>query len=379
MKKIEAFFNLIPPAGRKPRILLAAFLAGGFIIWAMLYQSGVVGGPVKINPGQAGPAALASTLNWQTAEEQTLPVYYQAVGTVRSGNEADIITRLPASRIVAVKVRSGDTVKTGNILVQLEDDDLKAAVEAAEENLRSYESRLDFMRQEFERINELKGRNVVTQQAFDESRSNLRAAEAQAAMMSHNLETARINLAFAAIRSPFDGIVSERMSDPGNLATPEAPLLRIFDSTKLELRLPVREGLVSKLTIGQALEAEIGALERPVRAVIAEIIPSVDPGSRTFQVNAPLSGDSAGIMPGMFARCKITVGEKKAVIIPDSAVRRVGQLEYVMVKGSDEAVAEVPVSTSTSESEGFLEVISGLTAGQLFLLPTANDADEAPL
>lgn len=372
MDKIKAFFNRILPASRKSRTALAAGLVGCFIIWAMLYQSGTVGGPDKTPPGQAGAVSADSGLNWQTAEERTLPVYYQAVGTVRSGNEADIITRLPASRILAINVRGGDAVKTGDILVRLEDDDLKAAVEAAEENLRSYESRLDFLRREFERIKELKGRNVVTQQAFDEARSNLMAAEAQAAMMSHNLETARINLSFAAIRSPFDGIVSERMSDPGNLATPEAPLLRIFDSAKLELRLPVREGLVSKLKIGQELEAEIGALERPVRAVITEIIPSVDPGSRTFQVKASLAGDSAGIMPGMFARCRIEVGVKKAVIIPEAAVRRVGQLEYVVIRGADEAAVEVPVSTTAAEAEGFLEIISGLTAGQMFLLPTVK-------
>lgn len=366
MKKFEAFFNRIFPAGSKSRTALAALLVGSFIVWAMLYQSGAVGGPAKTPPGQAGPVA-GSGLNWQTAEEGTWPVYYQAVGTVRSGNEADIITRLPASRIMAVKVRGGDAVRAGDILVQLEDDDLKAAVEAAEENLRSYESRLDFLRREFERIDELKGRNVVTQQVFDETRSTLMAADAQAAMMSHNLETARINLAFAAIRSPFDGIVSERMSDPGNLATPEAPLLRIFDPARLELRLPVREGLVSKLAIGQELDAEIGALGQTMRAVITEIVPSVDPGSRTFQVKASLPGFSTGIMPGMFARCKIKIGGKKAVVIPEAALRRVGQLEYIVVKGADEAAIEVPVSTADFDTEGFREIISGLRAGQLFL------------
>ena len=228
MEAIKAFFNRILPAGPKSRTALAAVLVGGFIIWAMLYQSGTVGGPDKTPPGQAGAVSADSGLNWQTAEERTRPVYYQAVGTVRSGNEADIITRLPASRIMAVNVRGGDAVKTGDILVRLEDDDLKAAVEPAEENLRSYESRLDFLRKDFERINKLKDRNVITQQAFDETLSNLRAAEAQAAMTSHNLETAWINLSFASIRSPFDGIVSERMSGPGNLATPGCAAVEDF-------------------------------------------------------------------------------------------------------------------------------------------------------
>ena len=136
---------------------------------------------------------------------------------------------------------------------------------------------------------------------------------------------------------------------------------------------------MSKLKIGQELEVEIGDLKRPARAVVTEIIPSVDPDNRTFQVKASLLGDSSGIMPGMFARCIIEVGLKKAVVIPEAAIRRVGQLEYVMVKGPNAAAAEVPVSTAAADTRGFREIISGLRAGQQFLSSMESEAGQAGL
>ncbi|MGE4563807.1 MAG: efflux RND transporter periplasmic adaptor subunit [Victivallaceae bacterium] len=336
-----------------------ALLATGFIVWSMLYQSGAVGGPAKVPPGaKATPAAAG---NWAVLKPEIVPVIYTAVGTVHSREAADIISRLPAARILEIKVRSGDAVKAGDLLVKLESTDLKAAAESAEENLKAARSRLDFAESEFKRNEKLLESNAISRRAYEQALSNLNTARAEVSMLSHVTENARANLSYAELRAPFAGVVAERFNDPGDLATPQKPVLTFFDPVKLQLRLPIREGLVSGLKVGETLNVRIEALNRDLKAEIREIIPSVDPGSRTFAIDACLVGDTAGVMPGMFAVCQLPIGSRTILPVPASAVRRVGQLEYLTVRTPSGPVEQY--ITTAPYRDGSLEIISGAQAG----------------
>ena len=364
-----SFFRFDLFRDEKKRFAALAVLASLVILVSILYQAGTVGGPARMQPGEKAAAALPPDGQWSAAEERVVPVYYVSVGTVRSREEANIISRLPAARIVSVKVRTGDRVKQGDILVELEDSDLQSAAKSAEENLKQQESRQVFAEQRYNRTRILRNTNAVSQQELDQTLSELNAAKATTAMLEHNLNNARINVSYATLRSPFDGAVSERLVDPGNMATPESVLVKIFDPNSLEMRLPVRESLTSILHVGDVIEARIESLGKTVQAKLIEITPSVDPGSRTFQANTMLTGDTTGVLPGMFGRASIKVGEKKAVVIPTSAIRRVGQLEYLTVRNSAGTASEMLISTVPSSLEGLREVVSGLQADDMYLAP----------
>ncbi|MDR0239137.1 MAG: efflux RND transporter periplasmic adaptor subunit [Deltaproteobacteria bacterium] len=364
-----SFFRFDLFRDEKKRFAALAVLAGLVIIVAILYQAGIVGGPPKTQPGEKAAAAPPPDGQWRAAEERVVPVYYVSVGTVRSREEANIISRLPAARIVSVKVRTGDRVKQGDVLVELEDNDLKSAVRSAEENLKQQESRQVFAEQKYNRTRILRNTNAVSQQELDQALSDLNAAKAATAMLESNLDSARVNVSYATIRSPFDCAVSERLVDPGNMATPESVLMKIFDPNSLEMRLPVRESLASTLKVGDVIEARIESLSKTVQAKCIEFTPSIDPGSRTFQANTLLTGDTAGILPGMFGRASIKIGEKNAVVIPKSAVRRVGQLEYLTVRNRTGTASEIMISTVPSSLEDLREVVSGLQVGDMYLAP----------
>lgn len=349
------------------RLLFALFILFvlGFILWSMLYQAGSVGGPLKTPPGKKEGKTIAVS-NWVKAESKTEPAYYPAVGTVRSHDEVSVMSRLPAARIIDIKVRNGDRVKRGDILVELENKDLRTLVQSAEENLKGAENNLAFADNEFKRTRALYDKQAVPMQSLDTAQNNLNTVKAEVAMLRHALENAKVNLDYATLRSSLDGIVSERYSDPGNIATTGMPILKIFDPGKLEIRIPVREGMVSKIAIGETLPIQIGALAKMVQAEIREIIPSVDPGSRTFQISALLLGNTAGVMPGMFAECPIPVGEKSMIIIPQVAFRTVGQLEYIMIKGRDgNPIQQMVTSIPLPGGEG-REVVSGIREGDLY-------------
>lgn len=358
----------------KKKIVFAAVvvLAAGFIVWTMLYQAGTLGGPIKIEPGRKAPQ-VPENRAWTELKEEAAPVIYTAIGTVRSREAVDIISRLPAARILEIKVRSGDSVKTGDLLVRLESRDLQTELEKVSENLKAAKSRQKFAENEFKRNEKLLEGNAVSRRAFEEALNQYNVAQAEVSMFTHALENAAIGLSYAELRAPFDGIVAERFNDPGDLATPQKPILTFFDPTRLQLRIPVREGLVARLKSGGKFDVRIEALNRSLSAEIREVIPAVDPGSRTFSVDACLLGNTVAVMPGMFAVCEIVIGTESILSVPAEVVRRVGQLEYLTVKTASGPVEQY--ISSIPYGNGRVKIISGIKAGDFYTGSFAKKPD----
>jgi len=130
------------------------------------------------------------------------------------------------------------------------------------------------------------------------------------------------------------------------------------------IRVPVREGLVSKFKVGTFLDAQLEALNRTLRAEVREVIPSVDTASRTVSIDACLVGDLTGVIPGMFARCELTIGTDEALLVPQEAVTQIGQLDYLTVKTPTGAVEQLITTAPYSDQQ--LRIISGVSAGDSY-------------
>ena len=333
-----------------------------FILWAMLYQSGTVGGPVKVAPGEAKAPVVSG--EWTELRPTPVPVIYRAVGTVRSREMVEVFSRLPAARITQITVRSGDAVKKGDVLVRLEDSEWQASVASAEESLKGAESRLRLAESDIKRLEKIVEAGGISRRDFDTAQNAVTVTKADASMMRHSLETAKINLAYTDIRAPFDGIISGRLHDPGDLATPQQPILKLFNPERLLVRVPVREGLVSTVKAGTILDVNLESLKRSIRAEVREVIPSVDAGSRTVSVDACLIGDLKGVIPGMFARCELAIGTDDALLVPREAVKEIGQLDYLTVKTPTGAVDQLVTTTPYSDKQ--VRIISGVQTGDSY-------------
>jgi RND family efflux transporter MFP subunit len=355
---------------KKIGFVVFAVLVVGFIVFAMMYQSGTIGSGEKTPPGEKMVAKSKSQheRNWQTVANSEVPIYYSAVGTVRSREEINLISRLPAARVLQVNVDSGEAFAEDEVLVRLEDSDLQAQVNAAQENLHAAESRLQFARTDYERNRGLFDSQTIARRQFEESESIFNAAQAQVAMLQHELNNAQVALAFSVIKAPFAGIVSERQADPGDLATPQNTLLKVFNPAKLQLRVPIRESLFSRIKLDDQLQVAVESTGRIYAAEVREIVPSVDPGSRTFLINACFAGDTTGLNPGMFATCRIPVDVRQALTVPVNAITKVGQLEYLTVPNQDDEPELRLVKTIPVPDSGLREIISGAYAGLKYLL-----------
>jgi RND family efflux transporter MFP subunit len=191
------------------------------------------------------------------------------------------------------------------------------------------------------------------------------AAQARSREADKVIREAEIDLEHTAILAREAGEVAKRLVEPGDLAFPGKKLLVLQTGASLRLEAMVREGLIGRVRVGDRVGVVVSALGEgaPLEAVVDEMEPLADPVTRSFLVKARLP-EAPGLYPGMFGRLLVPLGEREAVLVPEAAVIRVGQLETVMVRQGD---AWQPVHVRTGERVGkgeMVEVLSGLSGGE---------------
>ncbi|MFZ5952894.1 MAG: efflux RND transporter periplasmic adaptor subunit [Candidatus Rifleibacteriota bacterium] len=361
----------------------------------MMYQGGAFA-TGQIEPGLR-PEPAPSTRETELVKAVDVADFYQAIGTVRSRDEVEVVPRIIA-RILEVRVRSGDTVKKGDVLATLDAKDLSAIVSqgqeqlraasagisATEEQVKSAKAAFDLATKEMNRTRALFEKNAAAKRDYDMALANLKQAEAgmQQAMQQkrvasanysaaeQGIKQAEAGLGYATILSPIDGIVAERLADPGDLGNPASLILRLFNPDSLMLEVPIRESLVTEITIGSTIDYDVPALGRSYEGTIKEIVPSVDPRTRTFLVKICIE-KSQGLMPGMFGTIRLPLKTaRKQILIPETAIIRTGQLESIIEIESGKEIRR-QIRTIPSGS-GLREVVSGLKDGQTIVKNVKN-------
>jgi RND family efflux transporter MFP subunit len=195
---------------------------------------------------------------------------------------------------------------------------------------------------------------TLTRAEFDNAQAKARVA--QAAVVE-----AETLLSYTRITAPFDGVVTRKLADVGDLAAPGKPLLEMEDATTLRLEADVPEAVVGRLKLGDKLPVKISALDVGLEGVVSEIAPAADPNSRTFLVKLDLPG-SPGLRAGQFGRVSMPVGETTALRVPASAVVQRGQMEIVFIIVDGKAQLRLVKTGKRIGSE--VELVSGVEAGE---------------
>ena len=346
----------------KPGVRRALEAAAGLatIAAAVVWLSGGCG--ERVAPGEVDRRAAVAEGSSALVETLTAPSLEWASGAVDSARRTSIAPRILA-RIEEVRVRAGSEVARDDVLVVLDARDLDARVGEGEEALRGARARLELARAEAQRFEKLHREGVATKQRVDQVRSELRVAEAEEERLAQSLAEARTALSFTEIRSPVTGRVVDRLAEPGDTAVPGRTLLRIYDPSALRVEVPVRETLAVRLGVGDMLRVEVPAVETQVEGVVDEIVPFAEPGARTLLVKVRLP-PRPGLFAGMFARVAIPADERTRLVVPESSIERVGQLEFATVLGDDGAATRRLVTTGRLLPPDRVEVLSGLAAGE---------------
>ena len=337
-------------------VLLALVGLGVAILWfGGAFETGkVVPGERDMPPGLTPPEVQGR------AARENCPAFYVAVGTIRSRTEATVAAQV-SGRVTSVKVDAGATVEQGDLLATLDSQEMETRVAQAQSGLVAAKAELADAELHYGRIQRLLPERAATQVQMDAADARLKQARAAVVTAQQKLEEVRIVLDYTQVRAPMTGVVSKREADAGDLAYPGRPLFVIHNPKGLRLEASVREGMIGRVKRDQRVAVELTALSETVEGTVEEIVPSADSLSRSFLVKVALPV-TEGLYPGMFGRLRIRLEDRSTVLIPASAVSRVGQLRTVRVLTEGRWVRRyVTLGEGVGER---VEVLSGLEGGE---------------
>lgn len=270
----------------------------------------------------------------------------EVVGTVRARNVSAISSSV-MGHVSTLTVTSGSKVRAGQLLVKLSAEEITAKLGQADASFAQAEV-------ELKRAQQLVASQTIPNAHYEVIKARYNVAK-------EVLAEANVMRGYTVLRAPFSGVITEKMCEVGDLATPGKPLLILESLETPQLEAHVPEISAQGLEQGQKLSVRFDSLPQPVQGTVSELSPSADPVSRTVLVKVDLP-DALGIRPGMFGRLQLESGESSALLVPSEALVRRGQLELVFVARDGRAALRI-VRTSQRVA-GKAEVLSGLSPGE---------------
>lgn len=354
-----------------------------------LWLAGCSDAPREATSSKTPPVAVSVV----TVAEQQWPAIYEATGTVRARTSAVIAAKL-LGNVREVKVQAGDRVREGQLLITLDArdldvnsrraeaalDEVRSSVPEADSAVAGAKANLDLAQTTFNRMQELWNKTSISHQEFDEASAKLKAAQAayemargrraqldaQAARVQQEIRSTEVARSYAEITAPFAGVVTAKSVDPGAMAVPGAPLLTIEREGAYRLEASVEESRVAAIRVGQPVSVVLDGVGRTLDARVSEIVPAVDAASRSYTVKIDLPSLPT-LRSGAFGRASFSLGSRSPLIIPVGAVTARGQLQSVMV--AENGIAHTRLITAGQQSKDQVEVLSGLTAGEMVIFP----------
>lgn len=269
---------------------------------------------------------------------QTINIYNQEEGIVKQ-----------------ILPREGDTVKRDDLLITLDGQLLNAQLQRARAVRQQAEK-------ELQRISGLIKRNLTARSELTQKETDLAVAKADEQVIA-------TRLGYTRIKSPIDGVVTSRHTEPGNLAEKSSLLLSIADLSSLRLKVDISELLLNQLKIDMPVEMEIDALRSAnqgnafaVSGKVSRIYPTIDPATRSGTLEISLSPAPEGARPGQFVRVKFRIARQQVLLLPYASLRQADTGSYVYIADSDNKVQIRPLQTGLKAGEQ-IEVLTGLNPG----------------
>ena len=306
------------------------------------------------------PALPAVKTSVKLIQPADLPLLEEATGTVRARRRATLEAKV-SGKILELPLTLGQEVKAGDRMAVIAAEEIQARVDQAK-------ALLEQARREEARFAGLLKSGSVTQQEYDNMKARLAVAEG-------GLREAETMLGYTAVTAPFDGRVTRKLAEVGDLASPGRPIAEMEDGATPRLEADVPESLMGTVKPGDSLGILAGT--NRLNAVVAEVAPAADASSRTFLVKLDLPA-GAPLRTGQFARVLVPAGRQTVLVVPAESVVRRGQLEYVLVVRDGKAALRL-IRTGRAV-EGGVTVLSGLDAGETIAVAAAATlADGQPV
>ncbi|MCB9651002.1 MAG: efflux RND transporter periplasmic adaptor subunit [Deltaproteobacteria bacterium] len=275
--------------------------------------------PAPDKPAGAAPAAApppAAKVRVAPAEARALEDAWRFLGEVRASARASLAAGA-AGAVNKVRVRVGDHVTRGQLLVEVDPDLAAARVATAQAQIDAHTEDLAQARREVDRLSGLRA-NVVPEVERERAQSKVRSLEAQQAALQAALQEAEANLALHRVRAPFDGVVAERRVDPGDWVQAGTPALELVATEDLEIIVDANRALLGHVQPGDPARL-LGRGEAEAR--VDGVVPALDPVSRTLRVRVTPTAPAAWLLPGDSVEVEFKVAlTDEGLVVPNDAL-----------------------------------------------------------
>lgn len=278
----------------------------------------------------------------------------EVAGTVQAAQQAQISAKI-SGNIIALNVDLGSQVTEGELLVELSAEEISAQVQQARAQLEQTQRNLA-------REESLLKKNATTPETVKSLRDSNRIAEAA-------YREAQTMLNYTKIVAPFSGLITRKLANVGDLASPSKPLLHLEDENRLQVLTDIPEAMIFKIQKGDQLSVFIPSADLVVEGVVEEMSPTVDPTSRSAPIKLRIPFHPR-LRSGQFARVTLALKQAESLEIPISAVVSYGQLERVFVDNNGTASLRL-VRTGARSANG-IEILSGLSEDETVIV-TGNE------
>jgi RND family efflux transporter MFP subunit len=241
-------------------------------------------------------------------------------------------------------------VKQGELLMRID------AREAAE-NSASTQAQLVQAKASFERTKNLLARKFVSQAALDKAEADYLAAKAGAGASG-------ASLSHATVTSPIAGVVAQRLTELGEMASPGKPLIIIYDPKSLRVVASIPQYKLAAVKQGLKAKLEFPETGQWIDATRVEVLPTADARSHTVTARLYLPDNIQGVIPGMAARAHFVVGSAKKLTVPPKAILRRGEVTAVYVVDAQNQPRLRQVRLGEATGNGDIEVLAGLGGGE---------------
>ncbi len=355
-----ASFLRSPVRERRAGGALARFLVSTLAL-AMTLAVGAGGCGSREESQPAASTTSRESLKARVEEVRAVqfPIVVEVTGQVAAVTQATLSSKIQGM-VLEVRVREGTLVSKGQILVTLDSRDLRA-------NLARADAELENAKAHLARMKRLYAQESVAKQELDNATRSFKVAEA-------TKQAAQAQLSYTVIKAPFDGIVTEKRIEVGELAAPGQPMLKIEDPKRARLEATVAEGDLRSVTLGGKVPIVIDALgEQPLTGTVAQVLPSGDPATHTFLVKVDLPS-TPGLRTGMFGRMQLGKGSSQTLAISKPGIIERGQLTGVFVVGQDNIMRLRWVKVGRTRGTS-VEILSGLNPGERVLADATQGQD----
>jgi len=301
-------------------------------------------------PATSGRSGWGGAAQVVTQQVQLQPMIdeIQALGTARANESIEIQPRI-SSLIERIAFDEGQFVNAGDLLVELENNEISAGLALARASLSESQSLYN------------RSKSLADTQAI--SASNLEELLAQVRVDEAQVEAAQARLENTVIRAPFSGKVGLRRVSPGSLVSTSTIITTLDDVSKIKLDFAVPETFLTALSEGMSIAAtSLVYPEQVFRGTVASIDTRLDPVSRAVQVRAIIPNSEGLLKPGMFMSVDLKRDRGAVVVAPEQAIVPEGSQQFVFVVA--DGVAEKRAVQLGRRVPGFVAINSGLEAGE---------------